>query len=46
MDQSVPDVVEELRRIAADKRSEDSDLRDSANPAENRLTANRFYREK
>lgn len=33
MDQSVPGVVEELRRAAQDERGEDSDLRDSVNLA-------------
>jgi hypothetical protein len=38
VDQSMPGVVEELRRIAENERSKDSDLRDSVNTAENRLT--------
>jgi hypothetical protein len=40
--QSVPRVMEELRRIARNERSKDSDLCDSANSAEIGLTANRF----
>ena len=43
--ESMPSVMEELRRLAQNERSEDSDLRDSAHLAQTRLTANRFYRD-
>jgi len=41
----VSGVMEELRRITTNERSENQNLCDSPDFAKNRLTANRFYSE-
>jgi len=41
----VSGVMEELRRITTNERSENQNLCDSPDFAKNRLTANRFYKE-